>query len=886
MKLKRKLKTSKSWSKLLLYSLIISLGFCFNANAQQNTVTGVISSSEDGFPIPGVAVLLKGTTTGAISDFDGVYTISAKAGDVLSFSYLGMKDASLKVTGSKHNVQMDPDLENLEEVVVIGYGAVKKKELTGAVAQVKSDAIEQFVTTDVANALQGQVAGVSVISNSGEPGEQSSIQIRGITSLTSGANSPLWVVDGIPQVGNPGLNMNEVETFDILKDGASTAVYGSRGAAGVILVTTKRGQEGAMKVDFKHSYGVQRLSENAPLMNASEQIAFETLKESLGFANHISILDNNPTWYDNDHDFSQYVLQSNPATTNYTLNVSGGSNNLTYNFSGGYLNNEGTLVNSFLKRYNARTSTTYTSDNWKINTSIAVTIDKNGRANEGLLATASRYAPYFPLIDPDADAIFTTDDGPVTTPLNNLAQAIKRDNLFRRDVLNGSLDITRRISDNLNFNTRVGVSVRNQLRKQFVPAYTLVNPDDFDDTETDPTKSFVNSETERLSKFSWDASLNFNKKIGDHTFGALGALTLEEDNFEGFFGQKQGVTNNEISVLNTATINPITNSLEGYNTTRVGTLARLQYNFKGKYLFSVLGRYDGSSKFGPNNRWGFFPSASAAWNVSDEKFWTSIKDVVNNFKIRASYGEVGNDAIDDYVFSSTIGQGADYIFSNNDGGYNNGTTIRDYANENAKWETSKSFNVGFDLGFLRNKLTLTAEYYNTKKVDMLFPITLPSSSGAFNQTGNAPFDNFDHRNVVLNVGNMTNQGFEVAARYSQKIGKSNLKLNATFTKNINEEITISGSKSESNRLLILQNLFPEIAIKNLSDSDDSVHLQHALSTDKEIVDIGHAGTAMGLPVSGAGPRRACHLLYRPLLPAQPGISGGRKSRADVRSEVS
>ncbi|MBJ2173613.1 TonB-dependent receptor [Aureibaculum sp. A20] len=786
----RKLLTNKLLSRYLFITLLMLLQSNIWAQTQGLTVTGTITSSEDGSPIPGATVQIKGTLTGTTSDFDGLYSIEAKTGDVLIFSFIGMENQNVTVTKAKLNVILVPQAESLEEVVVIGYGTVKKKELTGAVAQVKSADIDQYVTSDVASALQGQVAGVSVVSNSGEPGAQSSIQIRGITSLTSGANSPLWVVDGIPQVGNPGLNMNEIQTFDILKDAASTAVYGSRGAAGVILVTTKKGKEGVMKIDFTHTYGVQNLAESAPLMNASEQIAFETVKESLGFANHISILDANPTWYDNDNDFSQYVLNNNPTTTNYSLNVSGGSNKLTYNFSGGYLNTEGTLINSYLKRYNARTSTTYTTDNWKINTSIAVTLEKNEVSSNGLLAVASRYSPYFPLIDPDAEAIFTSDDGPVTTPLNNLAQAIKRENLFRRDILNGSLDITRRITDDLSFNTRVGVSVRNQLQKQFVPAYTLVNPDDFDDTETDPTKSFVNSEAQRLSKFSWDAGLNYNKKFGEHTIGLLAAVTLEEDTFEGFFGQKQGVSNNDINVLNTATINPTTNSLSGYNTTRVGTLGRVQYNYKGKYLFSVLGRYDGSSKFGPDNRWGFFPSASAAWNVSDENFWEPINHIVNNFKIRASYGEVGNDAIADYVFSSTIGQAADYIFSDNDGSFSNGTAVRDYANEVAKWETSKSINFGIDLGFLKNKFVLTAEYYNTKKEDMLFPITYPSSSGAFNQTGNAPFDNFDHRNVVLNVGNMTNQGIELGARYNQKIGESNLRLNATFSKNTNEITSI------------------------------------------------------------------------------------------------
>ena len=784
MKLKDLLK-----NKILRYGVLclFALVFCnFNTNAQQTTISGIVTDSADNSPLPGVSILVKGTTRGSITDFDGKYSIKAKIGETLVFAYLGMRSEEIKITSLKLNVSLDSDTESLDEIVVIGYGVVKKKELTGAVAQVKIDAIDQFVTTDIAAALQGQVAGVSVVSSSGEPGQQSSIQIRGVTSL-AGSNTPLWVVDGIPQVGDPGLNMNEIETFDILKDAASTAVYGSRGAAGVILVTTKKGKAGVMKVNFRHSFGIQSLSEQAPLMNATQQIAFETTKESLGITpNHILILNNNPDWYNNDNDFSQYVLNENATTTNYSLNVSGGSDKLTYNFSGGYLATEGALINSSLKRYNARTSTTYRTDKWKINTSIAFTLDKNERPNNGLLATASRYAPYFPLINSSTNTIFTTDDGAVTTPLNNLAQALKRENTTRRDILNGSLDITRNLTENLSVNSRVGVSIRNQSQKIFIPAFALVDPDNLDDVEIDPTRSLVNNEAQRLSKFSWDASLNYKKKIGDHSFGALAAITLEQDTFEGFFGQKQGVTDNAISVLNTATLFPTVANLAGYNIGRVGTLARFQYNYKGKYLFSVLGRYDGSSQFSSNNKWGFFPSTSAAWNVSDEDFWKPFKSVVNNFKLRASYGEVGYDQIPSYGFSSTIGQAADYIFSETDGTFSNGIAVRDYANEQLKWETSKSVNIGVDLGFLRNKLVLTAEYYNTKKEDMLLAVPLPASTGAFNQTPNAPFDITDHTTVILNVGNMTNQGFEFAAKYTEKIGQSKLTLNATFSKNINE----------------------------------------------------------------------------------------------------
>ena len=781
MKLNKKIKAKNSWSILLL-TLIMSLSFCMKAQAQEMTVTGIVTSSEDGLPIPGVAILVKGSSVGTLTDFDGNYSISVKSGNILLFSYLGMEGKSITVNSKNINVALNPSLEGLDEVIVIGYGTQSKKEIAGAVAQVKADDISQFVTTDVASAMQGQIAGVNITANSGEPGESSSIQIRGITSL-SGSNEPLYVIDGIPQQQGYQLNLasNEIETIDVLKDAASAAVYGTRGSAGVILITTKRGEEGSMSISFDQSYGVQRLGGNIPLMNTEQQVYFET--QQINYFTTLGLTGNNPgptrpEWLTNETDPRDLVLVDNAENKNYNLNVSGGTKNFTYNVSGGFINTGGVLIGSNFKRYNGRASTTYNTDKWKISTSIGFTLDDRDRTTNGVLTNAIRYRPYFPAIDISADSFFTEEgNGGIETPLNTLIQNLKQKDNERIDRINTSLSITREITKDLSFTTRLGTNVTNSIRNIFRPRFELVDIID-GSTQVDPLKSGVSAEASRLNVFSWDGALNYKKTFGDHTFDVLAATSFDERSYQTFIAARNGVASNEIEVLDGSTQDQSADSGGvNYVSKNIGLLGRVQYNYKGKYMLSALIRQDGSSKFSDDYRWGNFPSLSAAWNVSDETFWEPLKPTVNNFKIRASHGTVGNDSFADYVFSSVISQERDYIFDPNDTFVNLGSAVVEYANAGVKWETSISNNIGIDLGFFKNKFTLSADYYVTKKEDMLFPVRLPGSTGVVDG---------QPQNLVLNIGNMTNKGLEIAAQYREKIGQSKLTLNATFTQNRNE----------------------------------------------------------------------------------------------------
>ncbi|WP_165732651.1 TonB-dependent receptor [Polaribacter sp. 20A6] len=773
-------------NKILAYSLLslFAVLFCsFDASAQRTTINGTVTDSADNTPLPGVSVVVKGTKRGVSTDFDGNFTIKAKIGETLVFAYLGMQNKEVEITKTQLNISLDSDTESLEEIVVVGYGTVKKKELTGAVNRVVTGDIEKFVTPDVASALQGQVAGVNVTASSGEPGEAANIQIRGVTSLI-GSNTPLFVVNGIPQIGDPGLSPNEIESIDILKDAASTAIYGARGAAGVILITTKQGKAGQMNVGFNYTFGLQTVGDEAtPLMNTEGQLFYEVNRNAYTAISFDHIVARYPEWINNDNKFDDYVLNRYAEVKNYDFSVSGGAEKFTYNVVGSLFDQDGSIVNSNFKRYNGRASTTYNTDNWKIDGSLSFTIEKRKRSSAGLIVQAGRYKPYYPAIDPDEESVDGSAIGGVRTPSVALNQALRQLDNSNRDRINASLSVNRKLSESLDFITRVGVSVTNDIRNIFKPSFSLYDLEN-DEVITDDTRSGVIAIASRTNKFSWDASLNYKKKFGNHSIGATVALALEEDNHQSFDASIQGVSNNNLLVLDGGTINQLVNSgynpdisgtTDNYNKKTVGTIGRLQYNYKGKYLVSALARYDGSSRFGSEYRWGTFPSISAAWNVSDEDFWEPIKATVNSLKVRLSHGTVGNDSFADYEYASTIAPFGDYVFDEGDSGEEFGTSIISYANADVKWETSVSNNVGVDLSFLRNKITVTADYYNTKKRDMLFPVTLPGSAGAY-------YDNI----LVLNIGDMENKGFEFATNYRGKVGESNLRLGATFTTNSNK----------------------------------------------------------------------------------------------------
>ncbi|WPR71373.1 TonB-dependent receptor [Flavobacterium sp. NG2] len=793
MKMKKNDK-QKSVLGRFLFLTLLTLFFNVAAQAQVGVVQGTVIGEEDGMPIPGVTVIVKGATKGTATDFDGKYVIKANEGDLLVFSYIGMTTKNVKVTGKTLNVKLKSATQDLNEVVVIGYGTVKKKELTGAVASVKSEDIVNQVTSDLGNALQGQISGVNVVS-SGEPGTSSEILIRGITSI-SGSNTPLYVIDGIAQEGDPGISPNEIESIDVLKDASSAAIYGTRGAAGVILITTKKGKAGALSVKLDASKGFETLGEGHKLLNAVDQTYVDMLlaRNVAGTADsaiNLAPLTNAADRFQYDNDISRMLFVDNAGTQNYSINVSGGSNDLKYSFIGGFFDKKGVISRSSFQRFNSRSNVTYKKGKFSANIGIGMTKEFTDRGASNTISQLIRYQPTQPILSLEADALdlfggndFNTNVS-LLTSLNSLDEA-KSTRAYT------NIELGYDIIKGLNISTRFGVNDLNFERMRFRPSQSTF---DVQRNLEVLQPSSISENVQRRYAVTWDATLNYQTTFAkDHKLTLTGALSSERFDYEEITVSKADISDNNITVLNSAT--GVASAISGpdYTNRLSGMIGRMQYDYKGKYLLSSSIRRDGSSRFAEQNRWGLFPSVSAAWNISDENFFKPLSSVVNNFKLRLSSGTVGNQSFQDYSFSTAIYRDLAYAFG--DGAVATSAIQTTIGNPDVKWETSIQKNIGIDLGFFKNKLTVTAEYYQTDKKDMLFSLTVPPSVGLDDSSngGGAPnsIRSLSNNNqVVLNIGNMTNSGYELAVGYRDRIGKLKYRMNGTFSTNENKVTKIT-----------------------------------------------------------------------------------------------
>ncbi|GAF02166.1 SusC/RagA family TonB-linked outer membrane protein [Saccharicrinis fermentans] len=780
--------------RCVVFTIGILLFFSSVLLAQDMKVGGVITDSSNGEAIPGVTVVKKGTAIGTISDIEGKYSISVSKGDVLLYSFIGMKSQEIIVSKPVQNIQLAPELIGLDEVVAIGYGSVKKKELTGAVAQIPSESIEKIVTSDLGNAIQGLVAGVNVSASSGQPGESSGILIRGITSI-EGGNTPLFVVDGVPQESDPRLSTNEIETIDILKDAASCAIYGTRGAAGVILITTKQGRAGSMKIGIDASYGIQDIRSGTPLMNSSEQVYADIL-EMNNIYDGVSGMDDNirlamlrsPYYFQYNTDISDAVFIDNAVVEDYNLNLSGGTKDMSYNVTVGYFNQEGVVINSGFERLNTRINTIYKHNKWQINAAVGISLEETGYSPGGIITQAIKYHPTNQSLD------FSSDD-PIYAPgdheslnVNWVLDTFKDINKKSRNKSFGNINVKYKLFNSLELNARVAVNAMNDYQKRFSPFSEVYNAEG-ELTSDQIRDSYVQNDAGKNRSYNANIGATYRTSFHHHNLTMYGGSSLEKYTYESFRASQDGVQNNDIQVLDGAVANPYASSLSNdYTNKLIGFIGRVQYNYKQKYLLSASVRHDGSSKFAEENTWGTFPSASVAWNLSDEHFFNGLKGTINSLKLRLSYGEVGNQSFEPYSYSAGIVSGTDYVFG---GEQSYGLAQTSFANANVKWETSIQSNVGFDMALLNNKITLTVEYYKTSKEDMLMPIEVAGSNGSL---PNVQMENFTDPEVILNVGDMTNQGIELALRYKAKTGKVNWTVSGTFSTNNNEVTKINGLK--------------------------------------------------------------------------------------------
>lgn len=710
-------------------------------------VTGKVTS-ETGDPLAGASIKLKNSTIGTATDATGRFALSVpQGGGVLIISFVGFESKEINVSREANiDVMLMRKDNKVEEVVVVGYGTVRRSDITGAVSSVSADKIMQVkAISTVAGALQGQAAGVQVIQRSGQPGEGVSIKIRGTNSI-AGGNDVLYVVDGLPLDGlSAQLNPSDIESIEVLKDASSTAIYGSRGANGVIMITTKKGLEGKPKVSYNGYFGVQSLRKKMDLINAGE---FANLQNE---ANANWNTDNpiqlrKPIWTQAQIDSLaakgtdwQDLVYRNAMVHNHDLSVSGGSAGTKFYISFGYFDQDGIIENSGFKRYSFRGNLDQ-KINEKLTTNISLSLQQsNYSQNNYFNADGGGGVPFTTMVMPPTQGVYgangkyTVFTGVPWGQTNPYAIS-KEEHRFNPSLrLIGNATLTYAIVNGLKLKLSAGLD-NSWGRTDYYAPSTLslyVNGGAFENYSN--TSTFVN---ENL--------LNYNRTFNKHAIDAVGGITYQASTSQNLnSGTATGFLTDiyQSNNLNASSVKAVPGT--GYNDNKlVSYLGRVNYAYSRRYLLTLTGRYDGSSRFSENHKYGFFPSGAVGWRVSEESFMQNIK-AISNLKIRASYGLSGNQAIGNY---QTLGQ-----LTNQNITLNN-TPVTGYylsrlENKNLKWETTKQLDIGIDVGFFNERLLLAADYYDKKTSDLLLNVTLPTSSG--------------FSTVLQNVGAVGNKGFEL-----------------------------------------------------------------------------------------------------------------------------
>jgi len=752
--------------------------------AQNMEISGVITAEEDGFPIPGANVIVKGTTNGASSDFDGNYTITDVApGSTLVFSYIGFVTQEIVVNDASNlDVVLVTDVAQLDEVVVIGFGTQRKKEITGAVSIVSSETIEELNPVRVEQALQGQVAGVQVNTNSGAPGSASTISIRGIA--TNGDSRPLILVDGNIIEDLSVLNPNDIESMNVLKD-ATAGIYGVRAANGVILITTKSGRKN-MPLTFEYSAygGIQQTTRKIPVLNATEYAllvneAFAANGESAPFPD-VSGLGQGTDWQDE-------VFENAPIFEN-NITLKGGTEKSTYAYGSSFLTQDGIVGGnkSNFTRFTKRGNYSYDIlENLKVNAGIIYTHTNRRAFNENglgsVLFNALNMAPTFSVFKPNGG--YTLAEGLGNEVINPVAQIENTYNRTKVDKISGVGGLTYDFLEHFTAQTNFQFNYSEVKNKTFNPIAFYGSGKVFnrDRSEVVETLNYFRD-------YTFDANITYKRSFNDiHNLTILlGMQTIETSGvFTGNIGfDIPGNSIENASIENANDVMSINanrpNGDPRFKQRLLSYFARVQYDYKGKYLFSGVVRRDGSSKFGPENKFGWFPSGSVGWILSNEDFLVD-SNFINFLKLRASYGILGNDRIPDFRYASTLSGEGTYVFNNM---LVNGTALGAVGNPEIRWEEQKSFDIGVDARLVDNKLDITADYFKRRTEDLL---VIPQVSGLLGTEapGSGP--------PVVNAGTVENKGFEFSVGYSDSIGEDfgfSLRYNVTTLDN--EVLEVSG----------------------------------------------------------------------------------------------
>ena len=738
--------------KQLLITCLLLLSVC--GFAQQITVKGIVTSAADQLGLIGATVQIKGTTTGTITGLDGDYMIENVAPDaILVFSSIGYETQEIPVNGQTTiNLVMKEATELLDEVVVIGYGAVKKSDLTSSIATVKSEDITQTVTGNAMDALQGKVNGVQIASG-GSPGATPKVLIRGVTTVNG--TDPLYVVDGMPISGNINfLNSNDIESMQVLKDASAAAIYGTRASNGVILITTKKGKAGQTRVNFTASVGFQTISKPSVAGPTEYKDVYNTRYTNDGLTSNWN--DTGATTNPSGTDWWDTVVNKAALTQNYALSVSGGTDKFVYNFSLGYYRSNSQFDVGYWDKLNARLNTEYTFNKYvKFGFDIAPRVE-SWEDTPNQFSSAMSMDPTTPVFRPEdqwEDNEYNNYQRSYNNQTWNPAGSIARSNNYSREmgaILNTYLQINP--IEKLTLRTQFGANAHFRRTDKFVPQFYI-------DALEQQTLSDISRQSQEWLDWNWTNTATYIDTFAEkHNLNVMAGFTAERYAYYNTQATRDNVPNNMDIMQEVNAGDPLT--AEGFGSTSYNTLVsflgRVMYNYDNRYYISASLRADGSSRFPKGNKYALFPAVSASWRITAEEFMQD-QEIFSDLKLRGGWGRVGNQNIDNSATLTLLDQ-TQYVYGNT---LSNGYFISTVGNNNLKWETVEDWNVGIDMSLLQSRLGVTFEYFQKKSTDMLYQKQNIYAIG---------YPNWNST-VWMNIGSMKASGWELGLSWRDQIGK-------------------------------------------------------------------------------------------------------------------
>ncbi len=856
--------------------------------AQSMTVTGVVMAQDEPDPVIGANVMIKGTTNGTITDFDGKFSIQAKAGDVLQVSFMGYKTQDVKVSNAGPiNITLVSDNVQLQEVVAVGYGTMKKSDLTGAVTSVSADQLLKAPVAGIDQALQGRAAGVTVTTGSGQPGEAATIRIRGIGSAIGG-NDPLYVVDGVITGDIKWLSPSDIQSMEILKDASATAIYGSRGANGVILITTKSGGDGKINITFDAYWGFQNRWKKMNVLgsrdfaetelriqamrNGAEEIAYYQQKGftpwlnmyKLGNADIMKISEYYPinfNYADQETDWQDEVFVKNAFMHNYHLAFDGGNDKGHYALSASYFGQNGTIIGSNYRRFTLRLNTDYQVRKWlKIGEHFSLVassgrnaMNNSSSAGASIISGALAMAPWDPVYYPDGSVnkngknisgYYSAGSNfkNVTNPYQ-MAYNYEPNNKNERFIGDVYFEITPIKGLTIRPSISADYGLERNRNFGYPNIYTSYNASNLNSISSNMSRSLTLLE---------EATITYAREIGKHNFSVMAGQTWSEYNYYSMGGSGAAILNPIESnwYLSRATEKQTISSDGVARTRRLSFLGRVFYSYDSRYMITANFRADASSKF-TKNPWGFFPSVALAWRLSEEPFIRDKEvDWLDNIKIRAGFGQVGNDGIGSSAFQYTMFSKQDVFVSYPFGPNQNanpalstaGATVLTLVDENGKWETNQQWDAGIDFSFWNGMLAGTIDYFRRDTKDALLYVNAPAHVG-------------NRGALVRNVGNIRNEGVEITLSHDNRVGKVhyNIAANVSYLHNeltkVNGGSPLWGDRTKTYEGLAL-NSFWGYQYEGIYQSDEEAATQ-LYSYTKEELGV-HAGDARYKDVNGDG----------------------------------